>query len=95
MENEQQSKDLTPDVNMTEVKVDSSISEDLTIAVSEVQYISEKGVPPSADPSLVKVRISYPKDYEGPKHMKDGEVKEVSKEVAQLFIDRKIAKLVK
>jgi hypothetical protein len=56
------------------------------------------GAPASAvveDTNSRKVVIGYPKGYKGTRYMKDGEVKTVSKEVADKFIKDGIATLVK
>lgn len=40
---------------------------------------------------LVKVIISYPTDYKGTRHFKDGDVKEIAPETAEMFISMGIA----
>jgi hypothetical protein len=41
--------------------------------------------------TMVKVIISYPKDWKGAKHFNEGDIKEVSPETAQHFISLGIA----
>jgi hypothetical protein len=47
-----------------------------------------------ADPNLVKISILYPKSWKKEKFFKDGDVKEVSKEGAEAFVNMGIATLV-
>lgn len=53
-------------------------------------------LPPSQEPdnsNIVKVRIKYPSKYTKPRFFKDGDVKEVAKETAEIFIKQGIAKI--
>lgn len=45
-------------------------------------------------PNVTKVKINYSKDYEGKKFWKNGDIVEVSKEVADQFVELDIATIV-
>lgn len=47
------------------------------------------------DPGLPRVKVHYPKDYEGDKFYRDGDVYPVSQEVADQLVNAKIATIVK
>ena len=49
---------------------------------------------PVADNSLVKIVIEYPKKWQKEKFYKDGDIREVSRESANTFIEIGIAKLI-
>jgi len=53
----------------------------------------EPPAPDRDDSNIIKVRIKYPSKYSKPKFFKDGDVKEVSKETADIFIRQGFAKL--
>jgi hypothetical protein len=60
-----------------------------------VETSSNESATTYIDQHLVKIEISYPKDYKSHKFLSDGDVKEVSKEVADAFVQMGIAKIVK
>ncbi len=43
----------------------------------------------------VKVKIEYPKDWKNPKFMADGDIKEVSEDTAQTFVELGIGTIIK
>jgi hypothetical protein len=90
-----ETKDVSPEVNVVKVEVDTTIESALTTETSEVTFMSSGNEKPAIDTSLVKIKVSYPKDFEGEKYMKEGMIYQVSKESAQLFVDKKIAKIIK
>ena len=47
------------------------------------------------NPGLARIKVSYPKDYEGDKFYREGGVYPVSQEVAEQLVAAKIATLVK
>jgi hypothetical protein len=49
---------------------------------------------PYRNPNDVTIRIEYPKGYSGAKYHKDGDVTIVSKESAELFVKKGIAKII-
>ena len=66
----------------------------LTVSTATATPISVgESEAPAADPRLVKVIISYPKNYEGKKILPEGE-RETSPESAEIFVKKGIAKIV-
>lgn len=63
----------------------------ITTTVSILSSATDGQHEPSA---RVKVKIKYPKDWKRPKHLKDGDVKEVAPETADQFIKMGFASLV-
>jgi hypothetical protein len=65
-------------------------------SVHGATIISERPEPKrSGDPDVVKFKVSYPKDFEGEKHLRQGEVYPMHKDTAAKLQELKIGKIIK
>ncbi len=87
-----------PLLKMVETSAERKNGDDksLTISTGVIKTTSSAGSDPQvhANTGLTKVAIQYPVNYTGAKHFKDGDVKFVSKESADIFVAKGFGKIV-
>ena len=84
----EETQPAAPEATPAAVEAAEPMAHTTGVALS-VSLTPDYGTP--HDDRLVKVEISYPKDFKGTKYFKDGDIKEVSPETAELFIQKGIA----
>lgn len=82
----------TPEPDMTTVVVNETEQSAGTISVKVLSTDTNKETPVNGQ-VLVKVNVSYPKDFKGNRYLPEGE-RELSAESAEILIRKGIAKMV-